>query len=494
MFREVESILDRIRFLLRIAGYTNQSTVARRLSRAIATAEMLELKVSFCGKPGMGAARLARDFEQSLPHVCRLNSTVLESSTYRDLPREMLAAAREAGAIVFLVPAAAPFLDETLEFLASEVPSGRQERMIVITSADPALVDELAHSVADVTVCGEDQFIPLLTDACLREAVQAIEADLRRLAPAAARDLRPSVEAFAAFLALPQPRYLRRVDYIRRDLDALAGIARRSHDFLNQQIESALAPAAAAVRAIVPAMRQQAEIVVQQSVLPKDAATSDARQRFGQRTAAAARTAGYREFAQRVQAIAMRLNSARSILLTTMEQFRAEILPHAEELACNLGSNLFTAWMREAGFEWAEHPFDLALDPGVDFPDLIAAAATRIRQSIPEQEFVAGWQSRLDAVLRAEIGSAATAGWTPAAVDQPLTAAIDAIWSDTAQRACGQLVGRLDALVRVVNNGVASTRVGSLRFPRDPDLRMQAAGLYRGFASELNAISAEVPA
>jgi hypothetical protein len=109
MLGEVESILDRIRFLLRIAGYTNQSGVARRLSRAIAAAETLQLNVAFCGKPGMGAARLARDFEHSLADVCRLDSTLLESSCYRDLPPDALAAAREAGAIVFLVPAAAPF-------------------------------------------------------------------------------------------------------------------------------------------------------------------------------------------------------------------------------------------------------------------------------------------------------------------------------------------------------------------------------------------------
>jgi hypothetical protein len=31
--------------------------------------------------------------------------------------------------------------------------------MIVITSGDAALVDELAHSVTDITVCGEDQFM-----------------------------------------------------------------------------------------------------------------------------------------------------------------------------------------------------------------------------------------------------------------------------------------------------------------------------------------------
>src|SRR5205814_3041614 len=142
------------------------------------------------------------------------------------------------------------------------------------------------------------------------------------------------------------------------------------------------AQGAGVIRSVIPALRQQAEIVIQRTGVRKDAVTAEARNRFGQQTSAAARAAGHRQFDQRIHSMAMRLNSARSILLTTMEQFRAEALPHLEELTCNLGRDLYLAWMREAGCDWAEHPLDIPLDPGVDFPELILASAARIRQGI----------------------------------------------------------------------------------------------------------------
>ena len=37
----------------------------------------------------------------------------------------------------------------------------------------------------------------------------------------------------------------------------------------------------------------------------------------------------------------------------------------------------------------------------------------------------------------------------------------------------------------VIGTAVASSRIGSLRLPRDPVLRGRAADLYRGFADEL---------
>jgi hypothetical protein len=493
ILREIDSTSERLRFLLRIASYINRTTVAQRLSQAIAAAT-LELKVAFFGKPGLGAARLARAFEQSAPAGCRLITTVLESPLYSDLDPAALAGVRESSVAVFLVPAAAPFFDETLDFMAAGIPGGGCKRVIVVDSDDAALAGELTHTVAgdqrlrDVAVTTEAQFVPLLTDACLCAAAQSRLTELRALASGAARELRPAASAFANFLALPQPGYLRRIDYIQRDLDALSDISRRSHEFLSRQMEEALSRAATAARAIVPAMRQQAETIIQQSVPPT---ATDLRGRFGQQTSAAARAAGYREFDERVRSLAMLLNSARSILLTTMEQFRAEAQPHIEELIANLGQDIYLVWMREAGFDWGARPLELSLDPGVDFPDLILAAAARVAQSVPEQSFVTGWQNRLDAVLRSDMITAATSGWTTMAVDQPLVSAVGTAWNEAAQRACGLLIGRLDALVHVVGTGVASTRLGSLRLPADPGLRRQTASLYRGFA---DAISSEIPA
>jgi hypothetical protein len=497
ILREIDSTLDRLRFLLRIASYTNRTALAQKLNRAIASAETLEVKAAFYGKLGLGVARLAAAFEQSLPAGVRLRASILEAPAYRELAPEALLAARQADASVFLVPAAAPFFDDTVDFLAAEVPEPRRKRLIVIDSADAALAADLAIAVTgdprlrDVTLCTEPQFIPALTAACLQDPAQAALQELRALVPIAARELKPAAAAFAAFLALPQPGYLRRIEYIRRDLDALSNISRRAHEFLSRQGEAALAHAGTAARGIVPAMRQQAEAVIQQSPLPRDATTAQARARFGQQTSVAARAAGYREFDERVRSAAMRLNSARSILLTTMEQFRAEAQPHMEELTANLGPDLYMVWMREAGFDWAERPLDLPLDPGVDFPDLILAAAARIRQAIPEQDFVASWQSRLDAMLRSDMTASATAGWTTFAVDQPLSGAIGGIWNENVERACGLLIGRLDAFVNVVKAALASSRIGSLRCPADPGLRRQTAGLYRGFA---DAISSEIPA
>src|SRR5581483_1693522 len=460
ILREIDSTLERLRFLLRIANYTNQSAMVQRLTQAIAAAEALEVKAAFFSKPGLGARRLAREFEQSAPPGCHVSAIVLESAAYRDLAGNALADARKADTAVFLVPAAAPFFDDTLDFMAAELPGPRQKRLMVIDSADPALAGELAQAIAadqrfrDVAVCTEGQFVPLITDACLRHAGESQLAELRALAPTAARELRPAAAAFAAFLEIPQPGYLRRVDYIQRDLDALQAISRRSHEFLTRQGEAALAQATTAARALVPAMRQQAEIVIQQSVLPRDLSAADARTRFGQQTSAAARAAGYRAFDERVRSIAMRLNSARSMLLTTMEKFRAEAQPHVDELSANVGYDLYLAWMRQAGFDWAAGPLDLSLDPGVDFPDLITAAAARVRQAIPEQGFVAGWQNRLDAMLRADMTTAATNGWTTFAVDQPLATAISRAWAENAERACGLLIGRLDAVVHIIGSGV----------------------------------------
>jgi hypothetical protein len=304
---------------------------------------------------------------------------------------------------------------------------------------------------------------------------------------AACGQLPPVVNAFADMLSVTHDQYRRQMDFVRRDLEALDALGRQAEQAVEAQSRKALSDMTAGLQTLAATMRQQAEAAVHNVPCPKEALQSqDVRTRLGRNITGVARVAGYREFDARIRSLAMELNSARSVLLSQMDQLRAEAQAHLEELTLNLGPELLPVWLRESSVGCLEKPLEFSLDPGAAFPDQVTQAAAQVRQTIPEIEFTSGWASRLEGLFKNELLSAATAGWTPAALDQAAAAAIAQIWTGAAERSCGILIGRLHVIVQVVTAGLESSRMASLHVPMDEKNRARLADAYRGFAAQLN--------
>jgi hypothetical protein len=292
---------------------------------------------------------------------------------------------------------------------------------------------------------------------------------------------------------MSQPQYLRQLDFIRKDLSALDVLAQKARQALDVQSRRALSDLNGGVQSLAQTMRQQAETTVHNAPLPKDIlADQEKRTSLGRTIVAAARAAGYREFETRVQSIAMNLNSSRSLLLSTVDQLRAEAQARYEELALNLGPGLLAAWLEEASPGWQDKPLEFSFEAATGFPDLVMAAAGKVRAEIPELAFSSGWTSRIESVYRTEMITAAHTRWRPDTLDRSLVHAIDKTWKDAAERSSGMLIGRLETIVHAVSGGLASSRMESLELPKDETTRAKLGDAYRGFSADLEKVQSQV--
>lgn len=499
---EVSTLTERLRFLLRIANYTNQRATARGLMQALDASHAAPIDITIIGKPEGGAERIAQEIHallnppESQAGSLRVRSSILEAADYSELSREGVARARKSSAILFIVSAVAPLFDETVEFIKREFGSYRDKIVLAVVDdeGDDAL-QELREAIAHyagmdgVTVRAEAELGPALAE--MLPAAHIVD-ELRRHVREACEQLLPAVNAFAELLSIGQPQYLRRLEFVQRDLHALATIAQQALELMESQSHTAVSNVTAVLQVLSQAMRLQAETSVHNAPIPKDAlGNQDARTRLGQSIVGTARAAGYREFDARVQALAMDLNSARSLLLSSMDQLRSEAQAHLEELTLNLGAGLFGVWLQKALPGSAESPLEFSLEPGIAFPEMLNAAAAQVRKAIPDAEFSSGWTSRIEAVFKNEMVEAACAGWTSTTIDQRLAAAVAQIWEDTTRRPCGMLIGRLSEIGRVISAELHANRMGSLQLPKNESNRARLAGAYREFAKKLTEIRQE---
>jgi hypothetical protein len=261
---------------------------------------------------------------------------------------------------------------------------------------------------------------------------------------------------------------------------------------MESQSHTALSNVTAVLQVLSQAMRLQAETSVQNAPIPKDAlGNQDARTGLGRSIVGTARAAGYREFDARVQSLALDLNSARSVLLSSVDQLRSEAQAHLEELTLNLGAGLFGAWLQKALPGSTDAPFEFSLEPGIAFPEMLNATAAQVRKAILDAEFSSGWTSRIESVFKNEMVEAACAGWTSGTIDQRLAVAVAQTWEDTTRRPCGMLIGRVSEIVRVISAELQTSRMGSLQLPKNESNRARAAGAYREFAKKLTEIRQE---
>ena len=484
---QAEALRDRLRFALRLAGYTNQHAIAKSLAAAIDRDRQAAAEVVVIGKPECGATQLAAAIQASFQN---LQITTLESPAYADLAAESLARAQSAAAILFAIPAAAPFFDETLEFAAAQFASCK-DHVLLVATGDPEFFKEPRPDLSGFALYSTEEFADALfhrlAAAHVAPRVAGMKSELRR----ASEQLRPILNTFAEFLSMSQAQYARQLEFIRRDAGALRMLARKAQETLDAQSQKALANINEATQGLAQAMRKQAEGTVERAAVTRETlAAQELRTQMGRHVVAAARAAGCSEFDARIQSLAMNLNSSRSLLLSVAGQVRAEALARFSELSLNLGPGLLSAWLTAARFNWPDKPLDVSFDAGSEFPGRIMAAARELRQAIPETAFASGIASRIDSLYRREMNTAATAGWTPT-LDQQLATSIYAVWNDAAGRNCGILIGRLHWIYRAVTDGIAAGRLGNLQSPADDRARARLGETWRDFAVRLENIAAE---
>jgi hypothetical protein len=505
---EVSAATDRICFLIRVANHTNQRALARALAQVLRDSQKSVLDITIIGKPEGGAAQMAQ-------HVCatlnraessdgplRLRCTILEAADYGELEPETLKSARDGAAILFVVSALAPFFDETVEVITRRFGSNPDKVIVVIATDEDYLdleitvadlVDAAAHqsNLQGFKICAESDMIPCLTEMLaihVRATLQQLGSETRL----SRERLLPIVNTFGEFLSISQAQYLRRIEFIHRDLSGLTVAAERAQELLITQSQAALSHAIAPVSALSQTMQRQAETTARNVTLSRETLANQAeRTRFGRDIIGTARRVGYQEFDACVQSLAMGLNSARSVLISSIDELRWEARAHLEELVLNLGADLFSAWFPSGSFSANESFLDFSLDTGVDFPKEIIAAAAEIRQAIPEIEFSSGWPNRIEAMFKNELASAACAGWTSTSIDGRLANAVTRIWENTTSRPCGILIGRLNEITRVVSAEMQSSRLGSLQLPADQMNRTKVAKAYRAFSRKLTEIQVD---
>jgi hypothetical protein len=484
-FGEVSELSNQVRLLIRIANHTNQLAVVRDLVALLKSAPGSEMQVAILGKPENGATAVAAQL--SVPGW-KIRPMVLEAPAYSDFPPQVLAQVKNSAAILVVVNAVAPLFDETAELLSREFTGVRDKLLIVVVANDGsgAAVAELQQQTG-VGVCESAGVADAVLHVLFNSQILNSLPELRKRIRAAAQTLRPFARAFADLLDLSQPQYLRRLEFIHRDVASLTDLAGKARTLLETQTQKSLGDARLAIQSLTGTMRQQAESAVQSTPIPRETLASlDARTQFGRSVIGYARAGAYREFDTRMQALAMDLNSARSVLLSGMDQLRVEAQAHLEELVLNLGEGLLPVWLSAAAPAWASTPLDFPLDPGTGFPERALAATRQVRGAIPEPQFASAWASRIEGLFKGEMAIAASANWSPAQLDQPLHAALAQLWKDATERTCGILIGRISMIVEAVNSGVAASRLGSLQLPRDPQNRAKVAEAFRGFTAELD--------
>jgi hypothetical protein len=491
---EIAHRTDQAGFLLRLANYTNQRKVAARLARFLDALRSVRLTATLIGKPGNGAPLLAEQLTHSLAGEHMFAADILEAPDYSEIAADAWERARNSSAIVFVIPALAPLFDETGETIAKEFVSAAGKLFVAISSddADPAPIAAEVKQVLNVPVHAADNLAPALSSFLAATYLTPLLKAEPDPIESSRRDLQPALTAFAEFLSLSHNQYQRRIEFIRKDLEALNELGQQAANTLRGESQTALNGAASALSTLALTMRQQAEAVVQGAGIPADVlGNQELRTRFGRNLIPAARSAGYREFEMRLQSVAMNLNSARSLLFSNLDQLREEAAAHVEELSLNIGPGLYAAWMNNAAQGWGERPFDLSLDPGTAFPEAVASAARKVRTGIPELGFSSGWATgRIEAMFRSELASSAVAGWTAATIEAPVTAAIAQTWRDTTERACGLLIGRIHTVVSIVSANLSSSRLDSLQIPRDPDARIRISSIFREFGNQLETMQA----
>src|SRR5579883_2511041 len=81
---QVAALQDQLRFALRIAGYTNQRAVARRLLTALERLRDTTFDVTVLGKPECGATLLAAKIQAAFPYgpLPAVRPTIVETPDY----------------------------------------------------------------------------------------------------------------------------------------------------------------------------------------------------------------------------------------------------------------------------------------------------------------------------------------------------------------------------------------------------------------------------
>jgi hypothetical protein len=492
---EIAQAHDTLERILRIAGYVHHRAVARELALPAGATRILDVAV--LAKPGLDPTATSLDWAKYFAaEPLIVNFRVHELATFHDVFGDVATQARAAAAVIFVLPALAPAIDETLDSIQRELPDSRNKVLIALAAADTTddhtrgIVSEVREELPDTPVATTAETPSALAGLLASTQAPAILNDLRTHARSAAAQLLPLVRTSAEFLSCSQPQFLRRLEFIRRDLAALKELEERAGHLLGQISEAALQRVSTAIDNLSGAMQKIAESTVENAQPPREAlATQESRHAFGRQLSAAARAAAFREYTQRTESFAMDLNSARSLLLSNLGQIRVEAAGHFEELTLNLGMDLYSGWLGPKPPAWGANPLDISLDPGAGIASALQAYAQSIRQNLTGPEFVSGWAAgRIERMFKSEIASNAVVGWNPNTIDQPLAAAIRQVWHRDTERPCGLLIGRLRAIIEAVTAGLKNYRLEAHRLPRLAENRAKTAELYRNFALELETV------
>jgi hypothetical protein len=490
---QARKLLERLQ---RIAVYVNDPASVKKLTLPATGTRVIDVGV--IARPGIDAGDMVKSWSSFSADAGPVNVAcrVIQVSDYTDIRAEVAAPVAAGAAIVFLSPLPAPALDEVFECIRREFAGCRPKILIAISSVDcsdelaDGMIGELREEAGEIPVIRAGDVPGVLADLLARTQVPAVLDDLRATARSAAEQLLPLVRSSVEFLSCGQPQFLRRMEFIRRDLAALKELEGRAGGLLAQISDAGLQRANAAIDGLSAAMQKRAEAAVESALVPRELlATQETRTGFGRNLAAAARAAAFHEYEQRVQSCAMDLNSARSLLLSNFGQIRVEAESHFEELTLNLGMDLFASWLGPKAPGWSTNPLDISLDPGAGIATGLSSAAQRIRQGLQAPDFVSAWATgRIERMFKSEIVMNAVAGWSPNTLDQPLAAAVRQTWHRDTERPCGLLIGRLRAIVEAVTAGLANQRLDSLRLPRLASNRGRMAEVFRGFAADLESI------
>jgi hypothetical protein len=491
---EIAALSEQIGFLTRIAIQTNQRATALELAKLLDLWRNISVRVTVVGKIGSGAEELAR--ELAVGFGPRLSTELIETAAYDTLAADVWEEARRSAAIVCVIPSTAPLFDETQEILEEEFAGVAQKLFVTARSnegPDDAVVPDIRQALstdaelAHATVTSGQNLASVLEPFLNANYLQPLVRAMRDLIQPSVRRLRPVVSAFAAFLAMDQASFARQLDYIQRDLDALQALGQRAQEKLQAQSQASLGSIANQVTNLSTAMRQQAESVIQPAAIAHEILSSqDARTRFGRELTATARAAGYREFDARVRGIATNLSSARSLLLSGMDQMREEAEARVEELRLNIGPELFATLLQPPLDTEADRLMKVPLDPGDKYLETMTAAIGEIRRVIPDVPFSSNWAAgRIESMFRSEMNSNASSGWSLQTLDGPAAVTVAETWRDTTVREAGLLIGRVSSLVAMVQSGLATLRLKSLQIPKNSDARAKIGRAFAGYAERL---------
>ncbi len=481
-------------FLTRVASQVNQRPVAMELAQLLDGWRNFSVCVTVVGKTESGAPQLAQQIAATFGS--RLTTNVIETADYVEVSADAWNEARKSAAVVWVVPSSAPLYDETQETLAREFADTAGKLFLALApenATEDAIVAEIRQLLsgdaklrAATVSAGRDLPAVLerfLTGNYLEPLLSAMRAQIW----ASLRRLQPVVDAFAGFLAMEQADFAQRLEYIRRDVSAVQSLGQQAEKTLETRSQAAMSGVSAQIVSLSATMVKQAEKMVQGAVIPHEVLSSqDSRSRFGRDITTSARAAGYREFEARVQAIARNLNSARMLLLSDMDQVRAEAEAHLEELQLNLGPELFRTLLKPPLDVPSKGLLDVPLDPGDQFTGAVTESIQLVRQNIPDVPFTSNWAAgRIESLFRAEMAANATAGWSLQTVDGPAAAQVAGLWRETAEREAGLLIGRVNTVAGMVQSGLAALRLQALQIPKDKDARATIGRVFGGYAGRL---------